>query len=224
MKCGIYKITNPEGKIYIGCSNDLDLREYHYKNLKIPNQRLMLESLLKYGWEQHIWDIIEYTKDLVDREKYYIEFYNTFENGLNLNRGGGGVSTHTKETKQKISERGKTNKGKRANSHWKGKKKGQEFSNKLSMALKGQPSHWKGKKRGEEFGQLLSQMKKRKPNPLNAKPILQLDLNFNLIKEHPSIKEAAKYVNGNPTAISNALKKGGNATSSSYIWRYKEKK
>lgn len=31
---GIYKITNPNGKVYIGQSIDLERRLYYYKNLK----------------------------------------------------------------------------------------------------------------------------------------------------------------------------------------------
>ena len=80
----------------------------------------------------------------------------------------------------------------------------------------------KGKRISEEHRLNISKGKKGLPNPKNAKPILQYDKNNNLIAEHPSIEQAAISVNGNPTAINNALKKGGEATSSSYIWKYKK--
>ena len=82
-------------------------------------------------------------------------------------------------------------------------------------------SHWKGKTRSEENKLKISQSKKGKPIPSNNKPVLQYDKQGNFIQEHPSIEEAARSVGGNPTAINNALRKGENATSVGYIWRYK---
>jgi group I intron endonuclease len=221
MNSGIYKITNPKGEVYIGCSNNLELRKKDYQCLRILNQKLILESIKYYGWENHSFEILEYTEDIINIEKYYIQKYDSFNNGLNSNRGGGGVEKHTEETKNLISKKGKLNKGKRINSHWKDKNKGEEFSEKLSISLKGKPSHRKGQKLPESHRKKISASLKGKPNPLNNKPILQYDLNGNFIQEHISIEYAAKYVGGNPTAINNALRKGGNATSASYIWRYK---
>ena len=76
--------------------------------------------------------------------------------------------------------------------------------------------------RSEESKQKMSQSKKGKPNPSNNKPILQFDKQGIFIQEHPSIKAASEIVKGNQSAIHNALKKGKGATSSSYIWKYKE--
>ena len=53
MKSGIYKITNPKGKIYIGCTNNLEKRIKNYQNGKITTQPLMFESWSKYGWDSH---------------------------------------------------------------------------------------------------------------------------------------------------------------------------
>jgi group I intron endonuclease len=221
MKSGVYKITNPKGKVYIGCSNNIEKRKKNYQNCNIPTQRLVLESIRYYGWSNHNFEILEYTNDLINREKYYIEKYNSYYEGLNCNTGGGGISTHNEETKKTISEKGKANKGKRINSHWKGKNKGEEYSKKLSMVLKNKSSHRKGKSLPQSHIENISKGKKGKSNPLNAKAILQYDINGNFIQEHPSIEIAAKSVGGNPTAISNCLKKGGNSTSCSYIWLYK---
>ena len=82
-------------------------------------------------------------------------------------------------------------------------------------------SHWKGKTRSKETKQKMSQSQKGKPKPLNGVPIFQFDKQGNFIQEYPSIEEAAKKIGGNPTAINNALRKGENATSAGYIWRYK---
>jgi group I intron endonuclease len=222
MKSGIYKITNPEGKTYIGCSKDIDNRIKQYKNINCPNQSLLLESLIYYGWKNHQVEIIEYTADLIEREKYWINHFQSHKLGLNNNTGGGGTQNHTEETKLKISSSSKLNKGKRIKSHWKGKSYTNEHKEKISLSKKEKPSHWKGKKRPSSFGENLRKKRKGVPLLKNRKPILQYDKEGNFIKEHNSIETAALYVNGNPSAINNALKKGGNATSSSYIWRYKD--
>jgi group I intron endonuclease len=221
-KSGIYKITNPKGEVYIGYSKDLDKRKNDYRLLIIKTQPLILNSLYFYGWENHIFEILEYTIDLKKREKYWIEKFNSFNKGLNNNKGGGGPSFHTDKTKELISKKGKLNIGKRKNSHWKGKPKptSMKEANKANKG-KREVSHWKGKTRSEENKLKLSQSKKGKPIPSNNKPILQYTKQGEFIQEHPSIEKAAKNIGGNPTAINNALRKGGEATSASYIWRYK---
>jgi group I intron endonuclease len=199
LKSGIYKITNPKGEVYIGCSINIHTRWLNYKNNnKTTKQPKLNKSFETYGFENHIFEIIENIDDLLSyREKYWIEFYNSYQNGLNSNSGGGGVDAHNENTKKLISEKGKLNVGKRKN------------------------SHWKGKKRSKENCLNISKSKKGIPNSLNAKPIIQYDMMGNKIDEHISIEMAAIKVNGNPTAISNALRKGGNASSSGYIWGYK---
>lgn len=195
MQSGIYKITNPEGKVYIGKSKDIDVRFDRYSKYKtLRNQPKLFSSFDKFGFENHTFEIIDTNPEL---EISYIQEYDSYKNGLNSNLGGGGVIKHNKDTRKLISVVGKKNKGKRVN------------------------SHWKGKKRSEKMKLKLSQSKKGKPLPSNNKPILQFDKNGNFIREHKSIKQAAIYIKGNPTAISNALRKGGGATSSSYIWKYK---
>ena len=224
MESGIYKITNPEGKSYVGFTKDLKQRETHYKNLNCPSQRLVYESIINHGWDNHIFDIIEYTSEDLDvREVYWIEHLNTYNDGLNLNKGGGGPKTHTQETRDKISKIGKSNKGKRANSHRKGKTLSKEHCLNMSLGSKGKPSHRKGKTIPDEVKMKISKTKKGKPIPGNRKPVLQYSKEGEFIAEHISIEHAALAVKGNPSAISNTLREGGGSTSSSYIWLYKNK-
>ena len=44
---GIYKITNPTNKIYIGQSIDIKKRFNQYKNLQCKGQKALYSSLLK---------------------------------------------------------------------------------------------------------------------------------------------------------------------------------
>ena len=197
MKHYIYKITNPQGEVYIGRTKDIEKRiDLYSRYSTLRPQPKLWESFNCYGFNNHQIEIIDYTDNL-ELEAKHIQEFNSYENGLNSNKGGGGVESHTEITRKKISKAGKQNVGGRA------------------------VSHWKGKTRSEESKQKMSQSKKGKPLLANNKPILQFDKQGNLIQEHSSIEEAAKYVKGNPTAINNALRKGGGATSLSYIWEYK---
>lgn len=90
--CGIYKITSPTGKIYIGQSKDIYKRINYYKNYRCKGQLILYGSLCKYGWNTHNFEIICECdiNELNDLEKYYIKKYDTFntEFGMNLTSGG----------------------------------------------------------------------------------------------------------------------------------------
>ena len=70
---GIYKITSPTGKIYIGQSNNIENRKKFYKRLDCINQIKLYNSLLKYSWKQHIFEVIEECtlEQLNEREIYW---------------------------------------------------------------------------------------------------------------------------------------------------------
>ena len=46
---GIYKITSPNNKVYIGQSVDIEKRLKRYKNLNCKKQSKIYNSLNKYG-------------------------------------------------------------------------------------------------------------------------------------------------------------------------------
>lgn len=101
---GIYKITNPKGKIYIGQSIDIEKRFKQYLNLHTTKQIKLDRSLIKYGYENHIFEIIEECDEihLNNKERYYQELFNCVENGLNCkyvqsNEKSGKLSEETKE-------------------------------------------------------------------------------------------------------------------------------
>lgn len=86
--CGIYKITSPSGRIYIGESKNINKRWKQYKNLKYcKKQRKLYNSLLRYGTENHTFEIVEECSfnDLLCRERHWQDFYDVIgERGLNL--------------------------------------------------------------------------------------------------------------------------------------------
>jgi group I intron endonuclease len=110
--CGIYKITSPSGKIYIGQSHDIHYRWKGYKNpqslaRKTTQQTKLMRSLLKYGWGNHIFEVIEKCdvnisqRELNILEIKYIEFFDclNISKGLNIRHGGsrGHIAEETKE-------------------------------------------------------------------------------------------------------------------------------
>lgn len=101
----IYKITSPNGKIYIGQTVQLDIRKIHYKNLHCKKQCKIYNSISKYGWSDHSFEIIEQIGEceLNQREQYWINFYDSFNNGLNLTTGGDSPK-RSEESNKKISE------------------------------------------------------------------------------------------------------------------------
>lgn len=84
---GIYKIKSPDGKIYIGQSIHIEKRIVGYKRLACKGQSLLYKSLIKYGVENHLFEIICECEisELNLKEIYYIDLYSAIgENGLNL--------------------------------------------------------------------------------------------------------------------------------------------
>ena len=56
---GIYKITSPSNRIYIGQTVDFIKRKSHYRNLKRNHQIRLFNSIKKYGWDKHKLELIE---------------------------------------------------------------------------------------------------------------------------------------------------------------------
>ncbi len=106
MKQGvIYQIKSPSGKIYIGQTVNLYIREIHYRKLHCYKQRKIYNSLLKYGFDSHEFNVLETCERslLNEREKYWINFYNSVENGMNLTYGGD-CFIRSKETNKILSD------------------------------------------------------------------------------------------------------------------------
>lgn len=103
---GIYKITSPTGRIYIGQSIDIEKRRRMYVNNHCKKQQKLHASLCKYGFSEHNFEVIEECEwDLLnEREEYWIEFYGTFNSDFGLNLSSGGLNKRvSEETKRKIS-------------------------------------------------------------------------------------------------------------------------
>jgi group I intron endonuclease len=190
---GIYKITSPSNKIYIGQSIDIDKRFKTYLRYSCKSQPKLLASLNKYGSENHIYEIIELcnANELSIKEKYYVDLYDSFNNGLNIRDGGGNSAKLSQEQKEKISksltgvkhskERIEANRkgqlGKKLSEEHKkkiklgstkpnlGKKASLETRLKQSLSHIGKPSNRLGCKLTEEQKKYLSNINKGENNP-----------------------------------------------------------
>lgn len=110
----IYKVTNMiNKKVYIGKTIfTLEKRKNdHIKQSKFKSTSYFHKALNKYNFNNFIWEILEETNNLEDREKYYIKLYNSTNNllGYNLTLGGEGSKGRvlSEETKNKISNANK---------------------------------------------------------------------------------------------------------------------
>lgn len=102
---GIYKITSPSGKIYIGQSKDIYSRWKSYRSIICNGQPKLYNSLKKYGWNEHLKEIFQCLEsELNSHEVYYIDLFQTFnsKHGMNL-RSGGEVSKFSDESRLKMS-------------------------------------------------------------------------------------------------------------------------
>jgi group I intron endonuclease len=111
--CGIYKITSPSGRVYIGQSIDIKRRFKEYKKIRCKKQVRLYSSFKKYGLINHIFEVIEVCleQELNTRERYWQDVYKVLEErGLNCKL------TKTEDRSGKLSENiklkiSKSNKG-----------------------------------------------------------------------------------------------------------------
>ena len=209
-KCGIYKITSPSNKIYIGQSKDIERRFKGYQNTLIKKQIKLYNSFQKYEVKNHKFEIIEECEfeQLNIRERYWQDFYNCIENGLNC--------LYT-ETTIKKSYYGKDSFLRRSIAQKKVIKKypvwnkskinvySDETLLKMSIIKKDKPSKIKGIKKPNKSGENhhyynvkrpdISENQKGVKNPMYGKTAVNAKIVIDIItkQEFNSIKEAALF-------------------------------
>jgi group I intron endonuclease len=236
---GIYKITSPTKRIYIGQSTDIEYRKRWYSRMYASQQPKLYRSINKHGWENHLFEIIEECSidKLNEREIYWKQYHLNQVNGnwnkvlfCNLYDNGGGPLSETTKKKMSIARIGhkdsEETKLKKSNSF-----KGRKGSDKQKQAV----SNWwaNNPKRPLEYCIKLGKKKSinAKPSPSqlrknphlthkNNKPVIQLDINNTTINIFISIAEASRQTGIRGDSIS-ACCRGVQKSSGGYIWRYK---
>ena len=91
---GIYKITNKiNNHSYIGQSIHIEKRWNEHQteyNWERECRKPLYLAFQKYGLENFTFEVLEECEpqDLNNKEKYYIEYYNTYKDGYNQTTGG----------------------------------------------------------------------------------------------------------------------------------------
>ena len=215
----IYLIINKiNNKKYVGQTvQDVNVRFAGHckKSSHCPKLR---NAIQKYGKENFkiitlkvfaCSDFETLHKQLDYWETWYIEYYHSVEQGYNCTYGGEHFIA-TEEWKKEASLRWKE--------YWKthtptmtGRRHSPETIEKMKIAAAN---------RSEEYRKKISQSKMGKPNKNCWKPILQYDLDGNLIKEWPSVASANKSFGTSNSHIGNCAN-GRRKTAYGYVWKYK---
>jgi group I intron endonuclease len=213
-----------------------------YKRRACKKQIKLYNSFIKYGVENHIFEIIEECslEQLNEREIYWGKIFNVLkEKGLNLKIGDakGVCSEETKikmrnaATGRKWSDETKIKFNISKSNHlmynddWKNKirkaNKGRKilWADKISNSLKGKVGRFTKCSHLSETKQKMSEYRKKHYHNNHKKTqIIQYDLEGKFIQEWSSIAEAVKKYKGDISACI----RGKQKTSGGYIWKIKE--
>lgn len=101
MKKDIYKITNLiNGKCYIGQTSNAKRRFTQHKNYakEQEDSKLLYYAFRKYGIKNFSFEVIQsQIENYNERQIYWINYYNSYENGYNQTFGGENPPLHVKE-------------------------------------------------------------------------------------------------------------------------------
>ena len=154
----IYKATNKEnGKIYIGQSVETlaKRKAIHIRDANNNNSLYFHKALRKYGVDNFKWQVICICPNidiLNEQEVYYIAFYDSFNNGYNLTKGGDGTVGYkfSEEQKEKMSGENNHMYGKCGEDHHNyGKPMSEDQKAKIRQSHLGEKNHFYGKKHSE---------------------------------------------------------------------------
>jgi group I intron endonuclease len=211
----IYKITNPNGRIYIGKTHNLHNRKKQYRYVAHKNQMLIYRSIIKYGWDAHTFEVIDNFKSntgyCAGKEMFWVRTYMSNykkypeQKGMNLTDGGEGTIGYKmpEERKKQISA---FHKGKQ---HLLGFKMSKETLEKRRNSVLGKPLNPDKVK-----------IRTVKMIAVIGRRIIQYDINGNKIDEHPTIAVAINKSGVSKTHIHRIL--NGVIKKPRYIFKYKE--
>lgn len=203
--CGIYILTFPNGKKYVGQSIDIHRRFRKYRICNGSNEHLT-NAIKKYSWESIKIEILEREVEALDTledDLIYILKTNDRFFGYNKKEGGCDGRIKSPETLKKLSE-----------SH-KGYVTSEETKRKLSLALTGRNNFFSGKHHTEETKRIMSLLKKgKKLSPEHCKKLSEIRRKHTYIVTSPdgqcfetfSLKEFGKLYNIDGSGLYKVLK------------------
>lgn len=201
ISAGIYKITSPSGKVYIGQSLNIRKRWNFYRTSKAKSHPKLYNSFCKYGVDNHYFEIIhelplDISQNIINYyEQLYMDSYRKCGIELLNIREGGYNGRHSKETIEKLRV---INTGKILNEE-----------TKIKIGLKSKGNKYRlGTKHTKET------IEKK------SKKVLQFDKFNNFINEFIGAKEAEKLLNISQSNISEVCR-GKRKSAGGYIWKFK---
>lgn len=232
MAYSVYKLTFPNGKVYIGITSLKPEKRwangYGYLGKKDGEytQPLMARAILKYGWENVEHEII-YSglnkEDACDKEIELIAKYqsNNRTYGYNIGNGGVGTISFSKETLNKMSEAKKGEKnpwyGKHINHPMYGKHHSEEWKRERSIATMGEKNPSYGKHRSDDTRAKMSEAHKKRDKEGIKKKVhcIEMDVIYS------SITDASKQTGINKGNISSVCN-GKMETAGGFHWEFVE--
>lgn len=211
----IYKTTNKlNGKIYIGQLTLINKKDYLGSGVHLKN------AVEKYGKENFTREVIcecLTQEELNEKEKYWIAHFNATnpDIGYNICDGGRGASgfKHSEETRSIIGESNRKRppiteetRQKMIASSRKGQKLSRAHKAKIAKA---------------HIGLKATPEQREKQSKAKQKPIIEYDLQMNIIKEWPSAVIASQELEIPRTNIGRVLKEQQKSVQNK-IFRYKQ--
>ena len=195
----IYKFTNRiNDKVYIGQTYNLQTRLNSHKSKALNTKNKFYNAVRKYGWENFELSILstitantkEELSALLDKlEIEYIKQYNSYKSGYNSTLGG-----HSKRG-YKLSEEFSDKCKSRTYSDDTRKKmsisaKNRIISEETRLKLRNSAI----KRNFSKYRELTTSSRNKAIKRALGVPVLQLDINFNIINRFDSISDAIKYI------------------------------
>lgn len=230
---GIYKITSPTNKIYIGQAVNLKrrLKVYQSLNAVLQTQPKIFSSIQKYGSDDHQFEILELcdVNSLDSLEQYHKQLHINllgWEMALfcKVNDLGSGPRSEDTIQKMKNSHIGKCHSAEtkeKISKSLKGQKKTDEHIKNMSASLKGREAWNKGIARTEEQKKYQSEkMKGRNKGRIahNKKTVIQYTPEMVEVSRFDSARNAHFVTGINPGPCLS----GKNKISGGFIWKYEK--
>ena len=227
-KCGIYKFTNKiNGKIYIGQSIDINARKRSHINdayCKGKDSNCPFhQAIIKYSENGFNFEIIEECpKELLnEREKYWIQYYNSYHNGYNASPGGDNCGERSDGRALLLYDLEGNFVKETYNIASTARELGVGYQT-VYQLLQGARKSTKGfqikYKESEDFPKTIEPYNSRQGGSF---VVLQLDKNDNILNEYKSVNEAARQTGCDCSTISKVCR-GKLKTHGGFKWKYKE--
>ena len=224
-------INKINGKVYVGITHHVNpYKRWGYSGQKYTHCRKFLNAIKKYGWDNFIHLVICRTsKDrAITLERTLIAHYKRLNLSYNIADGGEGAEAISEETHEKLKEIKSKNPPMLGKHHTlearkriseAGKKRVYTKEQKIQLAKVAAKGRETMKKNGWE-----SLIKAAKESAIkNSLPVLQLDLDGNVLREFPSTIVADKFCHGGrrQNHISDVCN-GKRKTDAGFRWVYKK--